>query len=56
MCFVEPWVEIMATPALMCTPDDLAHGRNIVVARRGEDPVGMSYVCPLGLSNVWRTD
>jgi hypothetical protein len=54
LCFVDEDVVMMATPAFMCTPDEVAAGRNLTVARQGTAPSGQQWVGDLGLSRIWR--
>lgn len=54
LCFVDDSVVMMATPAFMCTADEVAAGRPVTVARWGTTVTGQQWVSDLGLSRIWR--
>ncbi len=53
ICFVDKYLELMATPAYMCRPDERAAGLPVTVARKGAEPAGLDPVAPLNRSRVW---
>jgi hypothetical protein len=55
ICFVDVFVELMATPDYMCRPDERAAGLSVTVARKGAEPTGVEPLAPLNRSRIWLT-
>jgi hypothetical protein len=53
VCFADPTLALVASPEYVCTPEEQVHGLQVIVARRGIDPVGPTLVASLGRSLVW---
>ena len=53
ICFTNETLQLEATPAYLCTADELRVGLPVTVARRGNDPAGLVRIAELNLSAVW---